>query len=111
MREQELFKQLKKEVLGSRYDLSVAFLTPAEMRKVTKKTKRKNKVSNVLAFPLSSTSGEILLCRKAAKPYTPAYLFIHGLLHLKGFKHGARMEREENRIMHKFGFQVRGNRK
>ena len=61
MREQELFKRLKKEVLGTKYDLSVAFLLPAEMRKVTKRTKSQDKISNVLAFPLSKTSGEILI--------------------------------------------------
>jgi ssRNA-specific RNase YbeY (16S rRNA maturation enzyme) len=60
-------------------------------------------VSNVLAFPLSKTSGEILICKAAAKPYTVEYLFIHGLLHLKGHKHSATMEREENRLLKQFG--------
>jgi len=30
------------------------------------------------------------------------YLFIHGLLHLKGFAHGKKMEKEEEKIRLKF---------
>ena len=72
--------------------------------------------SNVLAFPLSPTSGEILICkttaRKQAKDFgmTPdtfvVYLFIHGLLHLKGYDHSATMENEERRIMKRFGLSI-----
>lgn len=76
------------------------------MRKAMKfKSKRSKKVSNVLAFPLSKTSGEILICKKAAHPFTPEYLFIHGLYHLKGYKHSATMERIELRTLTKFGFK------
>lgn len=70
-----------------------------------KKTPAK-KVSNVLAFPLSPTSGEILICKQKAKPFTVPYLFIHGCLHLKGLVHGATMEREERRFLKRFGFRA-----
>ncbi len=99
-----LFDKIKDAVLGKRYDLSVAFLSPAKMRAVTLQTKKKNHVSNVLSFPLSKTSGEILICKAAAKPYTVEYLFIHGLLHLKGHKHSDTMEREEDRLLKRYGF-------
>jgi len=102
--ENSVAKKLKNAVLGRGYDLSVAFLTSAKMRAVTLRTKKKNKVSNVLSFPLSKTSGEILICKAAAKPYSVEFLFIHGLLHLKGLKHGAIMEREEDRLLKRFGF-------
>ena len=82
------------------------------MREVTKKAKGTDKASNVLAFPLSKTSGEVLICkataRKEAKDFgmTPdtfiAYLFIHGVLHLEGFDHSATMEHEERRVMRRF---------
>jgi ssRNA-specific RNase YbeY (16S rRNA maturation enzyme) len=107
MRQAELFKRLKAEVLGKTYDLSVAFLSSAEMRAVTLRTKRKNKVSNVLSFPLSKTSGEILMCKKAAAPYTIPYLFIHGLLHLKGLKHGVRMENAEQDLLQRFSLHAK----
>ena len=100
-----VFNRIKKEVLGSRYDLSLAFLSPREMRAVTRRTKNKNKTSNVLAFPLSKNSGEILICKKRALPFTVAYLFIHALLHLKGHRHGGTMERIENQLLKRFGFQ------
>lgn len=64
------------------------------------------KTSNVLAFPLSKTSGEIVICKAAAKPYTADFLFIHGLLHLKGYKHGGIMEREEAKLIKKFGIRA-----
>ena len=93
--------------MGKRYDLSFAFLTPAQMRSAMKyKRARAHKTSNVLAFPLTKSSGEILICKSAAKPYTLEYLFIHGLCHLKGYKHGATMEREERRILKKFGLRA-----
>ncbi len=108
MRVPASFSKIKSAVLGKRYDLSVAFLSPAEMRRVTVRTKKKNKVSNVLSFPLSKTSGEILICKAAAKPYSIPFLFIHGLLHLKGLKHGCRMEREEDRLLKRFGLSRNG---
>jgi ssRNA-specific RNase YbeY (16S rRNA maturation enzyme) len=101
------YTKIKELVLGKKYELSFAFVTPAQMRRAMKyKKEPSKKVSNVLAFPLSKTSGEILICKEAAKPYTLGYLFIHGLLHLKGLKHGATMERTEHRLVKKFGFTV-----
>jgi ssRNA-specific RNase YbeY (16S rRNA maturation enzyme) len=93
-------------VLGKEYDLSLAFLTPKEMRKVTLRSKKIDKVSNVLSFPLSKTSGEILICKEAAAPFSVPYLFIHGLFHLKGLKHSARMETQERRILKQFGLHM-----
>ena len=103
-----LFTTIKNDVLGEAYDLSFAFVTPAQMRKAMKFKKlppnelTKTKTSNVLSFPLSKTSGEILICKAAAKPYTPEYLFIHGLLHIKGMKHSDTMERTEDKLLKRF---------
>ncbi len=111
-----LREALKDSVLGKKYDLSFAFLGPKKMTEVTWQTKKKRKPSNVLSFPLSDTSGEILICKttayKEAKLYHMdretfvVYLFIHGLLHLKGFPHGATMESEERRVMRRFGLRT-----
>ncbi len=97
-----LFSNIKDAALGKSYDLSVAFIPAVEMRKITIKTKHKDHVSNVLSFPLSKNSGEILICPAAAAPYTLPYLFIHGALHLKGHKHGATMERTEQKLLKRF---------
>ena len=116
----DIFNKIKERVLGKRYDLSVAFLPPTAMQKAMKykkksTLKKETIASNVLAFPLSKTSGEILICKstanKQAKNYQMdkqtfvTYLFIHGLLHLKGFTHSATMESEERRIMKRFGLR------
>lgn len=95
------FKKIKESVLGRRYDLSVALVGPTESRAITRRTKHKNKVSNVLAFPLSKCSGEIILCPAAAKEGL-GYLFIHGLLHIKGHRHGVTMEHAEERLLKRF---------
>ena len=101
------FSKIKNAVLGKRYDLSVAFISPAAMRRAMKyKKMTTGKISNVLAFPLSKNSGEILICKKRALPFTVAYLFIHALLHLKGHRHGGTMEREERRLLRQFGFRA-----
>ena len=99
-------RKIKDAVLGKRYELSVAFLSAAQMRKVVWRTKKKRHTSNVLAFPLSKTSGEVLICKAAAKPFSSDYLLIHALLHLKGYKHGARMDSEECRILRTFGLNI-----
>lgn len=114
----QTFGAIKTYVLGKKYDLSVAFLTPNAMRAVARKTKHTDVASNVLAFPLTKTSGEILLCRETAKAQAPKfgmsqraflhYLFIHGLLHIKGHRHGATMEHEEKRVLARFGFHTNG---
>lgn len=97
------FEKIKLAVLGKSYDLSFAFVPPRKMREAMQYKKDPAvATSNVLAFPLSKTSGEILICKSAAKPYTVEFLFIHGLLHLKGLQHGATMEREENRLLKRF---------
>jgi ssRNA-specific RNase YbeY (16S rRNA maturation enzyme) len=101
-----LYKKIKDDILGKDYELSLAFLSPKEMLVVTKKWKKKDHISNVLSFPLSKTSGEILICKEATAPFTPDYLFIHGLCHLKGYKHGATMENIERLYLKKWGINA-----
>jgi ssRNA-specific RNase YbeY (16S rRNA maturation enzyme) len=96
------FKKIKEEVLGKRYELSFALIGPAEMKRITLETKDKDKVSNVLSFPLGKDSGEILICPAAAAPYSVGYLFIHGLFHLEGLQHGSTMENKERLALERF---------
>lgn len=100
------FQKIKEAVLGKKYELSLAFVGPTESRKMTLKAKKKDKASNVLSFPLSKTSGEIIICPAAAGIFTLPYLFIHGLCHLKGLKHGVTMDSTELRFLKKFGFAI-----
>lgn len=95
------FKKIKEHVLGKEFDLSVAIVGPEESRAITRQTKQQDRASNVLAFPLSKRSGEIILCPSAAKEGL-GYLFIHGLLHIKGHRHGVTMENAEERLEKRF---------
>ncbi len=106
------FADIKNEVLGKDYDLSVVFVTEKESHKINLQTRAKDKPTNILSFPLEKSSGEIIICPPYAKKEAPqfdriysnylAFLFIHGLVHLKGFDHGSRMETEEKKIREKF---------
>lgn len=106
------FSDIAEFALGQGYELSLVFVTSATSRKLNKQYREKDKATNILSFPLSKNEGEILIDIKVVKkeavemgeddPAYLAYIFIHGLAHLKGFDHGSRMEREEKKIRNKF---------
>jgi probable rRNA maturation factor len=87
------------------WDISLVFTTPAHAKALNKQLRRKSYVPNVLSFPTGHKSGEIIICLDVAREQAPeygmpypefvAYLFIHGLLHLKGMPHGSTMEKAE----------------
>lgn len=107
------FAAIKDEVLGADYDLSLVFVSDREAREISIRTKQKDYIPNILSFELSDDAGEIFICpaeaKRQAKDFgrTPsnmiAYLYIHGLCHLKGLDHGSTMERTEAKIRNKFG--------
>ena len=108
------FSRIKNTVLGSNYDLSLVFIGDTESQKINIKSRGKSYIPNVLSFELDRDSGEIFInpleARKQAPGFnrnyqnTIAFLFIHGLFHLKGMKHGSTMEKAEKRIRKQFGF-------
>ncbi len=89
------WEKIKDKVLGKKYDLSVVMAPEAMMKKLNEVYRKKTGPADVLSFPLSPTMGEIFISKKATRP---DYLFIHSLLHLKGFRHGKKMEAEEQKI-------------
>lgn len=103
------FKQLKEKVLGKSYNLSLVFATDSLMRRLNKQYRKKDKTSNVLSFALEKNSGEIFIntghAQKEAKKYKINegdyldYLFVHSLLHLKGYDHGAEMDNQQKKIL------------
>lgn len=106
------FSDVKDAVLGKDYTLSLAFVSPAESKKLNKKYRKKEKPANVLSFPLEKKSGEIIICPAEATKQAPSFdlsparfvalLFIHGLFHLKGERHGSTMEKHERAIQKRF---------
>jgi probable rRNA maturation factor len=107
-----VWSSIAAHVLPRTYDLSVVFIGDARMHRLNKLYRGKDKPTNVLAFPVSSTMGEIYIdipyaCRESQRyGHAPeqhlSYLFIHGLLHLKGLDHGTKMERLEKQLLKKF---------
>lgn len=107
------FRQLKNEILGKSYELSLVCVNPLRSRELNRVYRHKDKPTNILAFPLSSAEGEIILDLKTARRDAPrfgrpyknflAFLVIHALFHLKGFSHGSTMEQKERTVRKKFG--------
>lgn len=106
------FRSIKEKVLGSDYDLSIAFVTSGEARGLNINHRNKDYVPNTLAFPLTKTSGEIVMCERVIKTqyktfdmdYRTYFIFIliHSMLHLKGYSHGGTMERKEKQLLKLF---------
>lgn len=106
------FVYIKNAILGEKYELGVSFLSQNKQKQINLQTRGINKTTNILSFPLSKNSGEITFDLMKVKKDSPLfdmtypkflkYLFIHGLLHLKGFDHGAIMEKQEQKFLKMF---------
>ena len=104
------FSQVAKKVLSGENRkteaLSLAFVSKGEIAKLNKKFRKKNKVTDVLSFDLTthhklqtanSYLGEIVICPEVVKENSKKYktttkkemmkVFVHGILHLCGYDH------------------------
>jgi probable rRNA maturation factor len=107
------FALMKDAVLGKKYSLELNIVNEKTIQAINKETRGKNEPTDILSFPLSDTEGEMYInipcTKKEAKKFGRTYenflafLFIHGLVHLKGFDHGSTMERIEAKFRKKFG--------
>lgn len=106
------FVYMKEAVLGKKYELGVSFLSPKKQKDINFKYRSINKTTNILSFPLTKTSGDITFDLAKVKRDAPLFdmsypkflkfLFIHGLLHLKGFDHSSIMEKQEQKFLKMF---------
>lgn len=109
--------RIKEEILGKDYALSLAYITPKTSRAINKACRGKDRPTNVLSFPLDKKSGEMLICPSLVRKETGKfdknykdlllYMFIHGTLHLKGFKHGKKMEKTEEKYLSRTKFLIK----
>ncbi|MDB5254261.1 MAG: hypothetical protein JWL80_327 [Parcubacteria group bacterium] len=107
------FVLMKDKSLGKKYEMSLVFIGDQRSRTLNRIHRNKDYPTNILSFELSKTSGEIFinlaLAKRQAKkfdrtyPNFVAFLFIHGLFHLKGMDHGSTMERAEEKVRKEFG--------
>lgn len=107
------FLSLKNYTLGKKYKLSLVFATPKLSAELNSKWKGKTGPADILSFPLSENEGEIFISLSRARQKAPEFersylnflqfLFIHGMVHLKGYEHGSTMEAVEEKIRKHFG--------
>ena len=101
-------------------EISIALLSPLEIKKLNKIYRQKNKVTDVLSFNLDDEKilGEIVICLEQAKKQAKEkkislqaelkLLVVHGTLHLLGYDHevseveAERQEKEEKLLLNKF---------
>ena len=105
--DEEFLKRVAKKVLKDEnrkeINLSIAFIGEARMRKLNKKYRGKNKVTDVLSF--GQGLNEIVVClreiKKNAKTYNSTFkkelarVLIHAILHLSGYDHKKMQDKEE----------------
>ncbi len=94
------------------WDISLVFIGPTRARAMNAQLRGKTYIPNVLSYAAGKENGEICICLQEAERQAPMYgmntrafvlyLFIHGLLHLKGWAHGVTMERCERKLATKF---------
>jgi probable rRNA maturation factor len=97
---------------GKHYDLSLVFVGTTRAQALNQACRGKSYVPNVLSFPFDDRKGEVYICPQIAKREAKkfslsyrgylAYLLIHGMLHLKGYDHGATMDRLERKYLKQF---------
>jgi rRNA maturation RNase YbeY len=95
------------------WDISLVFVGPTRARRLNQELRKKSYIPNVLSYEVGEKSGEVFICIEEAVRQAPAhgmsernfilYLFIHALLHLKGWAHSATMERWERKLLAQFG--------
>jgi len=106
------FLELKNEILGEEFELSVNFVDQKTAQKLNKQHRGKDYIPNTLSFPYSETSGEIFLQLETIYQQAPEfemsedkyllYIYIHSLLHISGLDHGQKMEKLEDKYLQKY---------
>lgn len=102
------------KALQKDYDLSIAFIGRAAARRLNRESRGKDYATNILSFTYGPKEGELVLnldrlSRDArelgfrSRADVATYLLAHGLLHLVGHDHGAKMDAQEDAAMSALG--------
>lgn len=121
--DERFLKELAKKILEAEnkktVELSIALVGQGRIRELNKKYRKKNKVTDVLAFQYDNHKvGEVVIClrevKKNAKKYNSTFkkelarVLIHGILHLLGYDHekseakAKKMREKENYYLSQF---------
>ncbi|OGG68642.1 rRNA maturation RNase YbeY [Candidatus Kaiserbacteria bacterium RIFCSPLOWO2_02_FULL_56_11] len=105
------YSRIAREIVPG-WEISLAFVSPKTAQALNKRLRGKSYTPNVLAYPVGTKHGEVIICKQIARHEAPAFglsyadftllLFIHALLHLKGLSHGTTMEKRERALLARF---------
>ena len=103
-----VFSAIAKSVLPD-WDISLVFVSQAKARELNEKMRGKNYTPNVLSYVAGKKSAEVIICPSEAAKQAPDFrlsassfqllLFIHGVLHIKGWVHGDKMDKCERNLL------------
>lgn len=108
-----IIKKIYDDTLKKKYSLNVICTSDTFLKKLNATYRKKNKSTNILTFPPNEKKvAEIYIntamAKKSAKKYRIStkkqilFLYIHGILHLLGHKHGKKMETLEDKYVTKY---------
>lgn len=98
----ELTKEIMNKEKIKNYEISVAYLDKEDLRELNKRYRNLDRTTNVLSFIYETKPilrGEIIISRYSVEEKKESFLklYIHGLLHIIGFDHIKKSDREKMR--------------
>lgn len=101
---QKLVRKIFRKLSIKNFKISLALVGEKRIKELNKKYRQQNKATDVLSFPYSKNSGEIIICypqavrqKKDTIRNELTLLLIHAILHLLGHKDDTEDDRQKMR--------------